>query len=301
MHAGSLNWGLIFIIIGLVALGWTTGRLPADVFLRLWDLWPVLLIAIGIQMIFSKSKLSGMAYLSSILIILAAAYAVAPYWEQVTTGQTIERESGTIEEVLADETGTLEINADFSYRDFTLEDHLASEIEFQYNHESLRPVYSYRDDGGRATLRLDHQEYRWLKVFKRDELPIWKLAVPPDNPLDLYLKSEKGYCYLRMAGLDIKSLDLDCERCYDVVLQFGEKIPREPVLLDLNKSRLRVEMPEMYNVIIRDGNRMPFYLTEDLGYFEIGDDLVADTLIPRDSSLILDISPGLRELVINRR
>ena len=89
MHAGSLNWGLIFIIIGLVALGWTTGRLPADVFLRLWDLWPVLLIAIGIQMIFSKSKLSGMAYLSSILIILAAAYAVAPYWEQVTTGQTI--------------------------------------------------------------------------------------------------------------------------------------------------------------------------------------------------------------------
>jgi hypothetical protein len=162
-------------------------------------------------------------------------------------------------------------------------------------------VYSYRKDDGRATLRLDNQEYRWLKVFKRDELPIWKLTVPPDNPLDLYLKSEKGYCYLRMADLDIKSLDLDCERCYDVVLQFGEKIPREPILLDLNKSRLRVEMPEMYNVIIRDGKRMPFYLTEELGYFEIGDDLVADTMIPRDSSLILDISPGLRELVINRR
>jgi hypothetical protein len=261
----------------------------------------VLLIAIGIQMIFSKTKLAGFAYLSSILIILAAAYAVAPYWEQVTTGEGLERESGTIEETVGEEVGILEVNADFSYRDFTLDDHDASDIEFRYDHEALRPQFSFRDDDGRETLRLDHQEYRWLKIFKKDELPMWKLNLPDNIPLDLYLKSEKGYCYLRMADLNINSLDLDCERCYDVVLQFGENVPREPVLLDLNKSKLRVEMPEIYNVVIRDGSRLPFYLTEDLGYFEMGDDLVADTLIPRERALILDIAPGLRELTINRR
>ncbi|HDS01052.1 MAG TPA: hypothetical protein ENO22_09000 [candidate division Zixibacteria bacterium] len=301
MHAGSLNWGLIFIIVGLVALGWTTGRLPAEVFMRLWDLWPVLLIAIGIQMIFSKTKLAGFAYLSSILIILAAAYAVSPYWQQVTTGESLERESGTIEDKVSEEAGILEVNAEFSYRDFTLDDRAGSEIEFRYDHEALRPQYSFRVDDGRSTLRLDHQEYRWLKIFKKDELPLWKLNLPGHIPLDLYLRAEKGYCYLRMADLDVHSLDLDCERCYDVVLQFGKKIPSEPVLLDLNKSKLRVEMAEAYNVVIRDGSLLPFYLTEDLGYFEMGDDLVADTLIPPDSALVLDIAPGLRELIINRR
>lgn len=300
MQASRLNWGLIFIILGLAALGWSTGHLPFDVIWRLLNLWPVLLIAIGIQMIFSRSKVGGFAYLSSILIILAAVYAVAPYWEQVKSGTGREYESDTIVQNIGPGIHTIEIDADFANRDFALDKTTGSEMELEYNHELVSPSFKYKDIEGVGKLNLDREEYRFWGIFRKNELPRWKLMVPENYPLDLHLKSRDGYCYLRMADLNVNSLNLDCPKCYDVVLQFGNMIPKKPVIVDAKRSTLRIEMPARIGVRIRDGIRMPYTLTENLHYIQDGDDLISDSVLVPDSVLTLELAPGMRELIINR-
>jgi hypothetical protein len=281
MHAGRLNWGLVFIIIGLFFLGWSTRYLPFDVIVRLVELWPVLLIAIGIQMIFSKSKAPQLAYLSSLLLLGAAIYAVTPYWGDIKY-RTAERTSGTIEQSITQPVQALEIRADFSDRDFTLDDH---------------------EDENVGKLVVSGFGRNWLNVLKEiqdRELPIWKLSLSQVYPLDLYLRAEQSYCYLRMADLNIRSLDLDCEKCHEVVLQFGDKIPARAVMLDLRKSKVRLEIPRELDIMLKDGMSLPYYLTENLGFIERGDDLLSDSVVTNDSLLILDIGPGLRDLEINR-
>lgn len=300
MQASRLNWGLVFIILGLAALGWSTGHLPFEVVWRLLNLWPVLLIAIGIQMIFSRTKASGFAYLSSIIIVLAAVYAVAPYWDQVKTGVGRERESGKFEQTIGTGVEAIEVNADFANRDFTLDNATGPGMALEYNHELVSPSFRYRDAEGVGKLNLDREEYRLWGIFRKSELPRWKLTLPEDYPLKLYLKSRDGYCYLRMADLNINSLDLECLHCYDVVLQFGTMIPENPVLVDAKRSALRIEMPARIGVRLRDGVRMPYGLTENLNYIRDGDDLISDSVMVPDSVLTLDIAPGLRELIINR-
>lgn len=302
MHAGRLNWGLIFIIIGLCLLGWTTRYLPFDVIVRLVELWPVLLIAIGIQMIFSKSKTPQLAYLSSILILGAAFYAVNPYWGDIKY-RTAERTSGTIEQSITQPVQVLEVRTDFSDRDFTLDDYAGDAAELKYDHELISPELKFHEDEDIGQLVVSGFGRNWLNVIKEfqdRELPIWKLNLSQIYPLDLYLRAEQSYCYLRMADLNVRSLDLDCERCREVVIQFGERIPEEPVLLDLRKSKARLEIPRELDIMLKDGMSLPYYITEELGFVERGDDMFSDSVVAEDNLLILDIGPGLRGLEINR-
>ncbi len=300
MQASRLNWGLILIILGLVLLGWSTGRMPFGVVVRLVDMWPVLLIAIGIQMIFAKSKFKGMAYLSTLLILGAAFYAAAPYWDQISSDRT-EATAGKKQASLEADINAIEADIEFSFRDFSLDDYLGKGVEFRYDHEFSQPYFKFEERDNIGRLKIDRPSDHWLKDFKRSDLPQWKVMLSDDHPVNLYLKGEKAYCYLRMEDLNINMLDLNCEKCYDVVLEFGSKFPTSPVDLDLDKSKLKVLIPAQYVVMLRDGSILPDYIVEDLGYFRHGEDLISDTIYNEDSLLVLDIAPGLRQLEIIRR
>ena len=300
MKAGRLNWGLIFIIIGLVVLGWSAGRLPFVAIIRLVEYSPILLIAFGIQLIFSKSKAPQLAYLSSLVIIFSAVWIVAPFWDQIKEGG-VERTYGTLEQNIDGRASALEIKADFTDRDFTLDDFRGRGAKLTYDHELLSPEIVYTERDGMAFIKLNQQGNVWNKIFHKSDLPRWKLNVGSDVPIDLDLSSYNGYCYLRMADLYVRSLDLDCEKCYEIVLQFGDVIPSQPVNLDIAKSKLRIEIPREHSIVIRDGVNMSSYLTRDLGFIESGEDLISDSLALSGQALILNIEPGLRELEINRR
>ena len=300
MKASRLNWGLIFIIIGLVILGWSSGHLPFVAIIRLVEYSPILLIAFGIQLIFSRSKAPQLAYLSSLVIIVSAVWILMPYWDQIRAGG-MERNYGQLEQKIEHDVDALEIKADFSDRDFTLDDFRGRGAKLTYDHELLSPEIIYDERDNMAFIKLNQQGNVWNKIFHKADLPRWKLDVGSDMPLDLDLTSYKGYCYLRMADLYVRSLDLDCEKCYEIVLQFGDVIPSRPVNLDIEKSKLRIEIPREHSIVIRDGAHMSSYLTDDLGFIEYGEDLISDSLALGGQALILNIGPGLRELEINRR
>ena len=77
MSVSSIRWGVIWIGIGLLFLAINLELLESLVFPRLFSLWPILLIAIGVEVMFRRTKLYFLALLSPILI--AAAFIIAAY------------------------------------------------------------------------------------------------------------------------------------------------------------------------------------------------------------------------------
>jgi cell wall-active antibiotic response 4TMS protein YvqF len=68
-------FGIFFVVFGGVLLGARQGWIPANVVDNLWQLWPVLLIAIGLGILLSRGPLAwiGGAFAAAVLGVLAAA------------------------------------------------------------------------------------------------------------------------------------------------------------------------------------------------------------------------------------
>ena len=75
MRVSSLRWGIIWIGIGLFFLAINLELLDSLVFPRLFSLWPILLVAIGVELIFRRTRLYFLALLSPLLI--AGAFILA--------------------------------------------------------------------------------------------------------------------------------------------------------------------------------------------------------------------------------
>lgn len=75
MKVSSIRWGVIWIGVGLFFLAINFELLDSLAFPRLFSLWPVLLVAIGVELIFRRSRLYFLALLSP--LIIAGAFVVA--------------------------------------------------------------------------------------------------------------------------------------------------------------------------------------------------------------------------------
>ena len=74
---GRVRWGVILVALGVLLLLNTTGMVSISFWSYLWRLWPVILIAIGLEKVFSATaSLRPLAWLSPIVIIVTLAYAV---------------------------------------------------------------------------------------------------------------------------------------------------------------------------------------------------------------------------------
>ncbi|HXN90170.1 MAG TPA: DUF5668 domain-containing protein [Candidatus Sulfotelmatobacter sp.] len=75
----SFFWPAVLILAGVIALLVNTGKLPADRLYLLFDLWPVILIVIGLEIIVRRSVRGPNTELAAALIVLLAIAGAAGY------------------------------------------------------------------------------------------------------------------------------------------------------------------------------------------------------------------------------
>ena len=74
MTPARFRWGLLFILVGTLMLLVEADVLNLNFVIELAYLFPFLLIAIGIEKIFSKTKLKAISYLSSVVLVAGALW-----------------------------------------------------------------------------------------------------------------------------------------------------------------------------------------------------------------------------------
>lgn len=77
--------GLVIVVIGALLLMNTTGNLPWTVWEAAFQYWPIILIGLGIQLIFSKWQVPGVAIALIIMMILGAVqpYTLTPWTRRI--------------------------------------------------------------------------------------------------------------------------------------------------------------------------------------------------------------------------
>ncbi len=211
---GSIVWPLVLISLGLVFLLNNLGIVSWDIWSVLWRMWPVFLIALGVDLIFGRR--SGIGAAIAVLIILglfAGAFWFFDFSGSVWGGEQLteyisqplgDSDFGAVD--ISMNVGVLEVGALPTPTDRLIEGEIQVS-EFEEVREKLRNP----EDTVDYSLTTVGQAYRpnWITPRGMDESKQWALYLNPAVPLDLRIDTGVGRSVLDLSELSLSNLDID--------------------------------------------------------------------------------------------
>jgi hypothetical protein len=196
---------LLLIFIGCIFLLNTLGMLEWSIWWQILRLWPVLLIAAGLELLIGRRSAWG----SLLAAVLAMAVLVGALWlvrsHTLTTSlpsEEIRQPLGSVTQakiVIEPGVGTLRIEAS---------PESASLVEGQINVGRAEDVVqAFSQEGNRATYQLTTGGEAWIPFTGGwDERRVWDLGLSPGATLDLESSLGVGSSELDLTGLALSSL-----------------------------------------------------------------------------------------------
>ncbi len=296
MTPAKLRWGLLFILVGVLLILNNTGRLDWDFWLELLIWWPLLLIAIGIEKIFQKTKLSFISYISPLLLVLAIAFVaidsgsnnkVYGYFSSSEWTEDYDPDVKLIEAKIEHQDADLYVGRSRQYLISAKFDRFTSkpDIDFTKNGEIAELNVNIRKGGLGSGIVIRHNRRRqdWDFTFS-DNTPLKLNCIGRRSDVDLYLES-----------LPLAELKIDNDRS-DMFVKVGENNPLVNIFVTGYDSDFRLKVPRGCGVKI-SGDFYSGYF-EKLDYLKIEDGYCSPDFDSASVRFNLDVDEDLRHLSI---
>lgn len=210
----SLVWPLVLIGLGAILLLNNLGIVDWSIWNVLWRMWPVLVIAIGLDMILGRRS----GFWSAITVVIVLAMFTGAFWMVSTLGDVwqLEPVTAAISQELSDaETasvsiqmgvGRLEIGAQPESGDILIEGQIDLVDEGDY-----REKVDIDEDQITYTLSTTDPQYHpgWLVSQIDGEIYSWDLLLSPEVGMWLNVDTGVGKTTLDLTELQLEGLDVD--------------------------------------------------------------------------------------------
>lgn len=212
---GGIVGPLILIVVGVIFLLQQMGLVAADIWLRLVGLWPLILIAIGIDLVLAS--LIGRSRIGAVLslILIAIVFGAGLIWAVNGSAFGLGKGGLSRQSVNQPVAGAKSAVVSIALGDGELRLHSASEpgellsgsIELRGGRGRL--TQSFQEDGGVAHLTLQEQGSTWV-MSGWEPRRLWDLGLSPDLALELSAKVGAGNLSLDASGLQVRAVEVDC-------------------------------------------------------------------------------------------
>jgi hypothetical protein len=243
IRRGFLNWGVFLILAGAVPLLVRAGYLTEEQIGRLWTLWPLILIGIGIGLILSRSRLDFIGGL-----IVAATFGLM-------AGGLLSSGVGNVSfGACGGESGTTA----FPSRDGTLSSGATVDLQMDCGNVNvgIGPGTTWRVEGQssdgdgpevsstEATLSVRSPDSARgpFAIFGPRES--WQITLPEASRFDLDLQLNAGEATLGLGGAILGSVDVELN-AGSATLDLGSVEGIETLHAGLNAGSLGVTLPNL--------------------------------------------------------
>jgi hypothetical protein len=199
-----VSFGIFFLVFGGVLLGARQGWIPEDVVASLWQLWPVLLIAIGLSIILSRGSGAwiGGAFAAAVLGVIAAGLVQTGIGPFVGCGGT-DQPGTAFEEQSGQLASTSSVGVTFSCGDLQVSTVAGSTWTIAGSSKDGRQPDVHTTDGG-------------IEIEPRDKSVIgfgggresWRITLPREPTIDLGVTLNAGSGRLELAGAHLAGVDV---------------------------------------------------------------------------------------------
>jgi cell wall-active antibiotic response 4TMS protein YvqF len=213
----SLFWPIILIGAGVLLLLSNLGVVPWSSWSLLWRLWPVLLIALGLDVLIGRRSMAGAIFSGVVLLVLlggAVALVVfaqnIPIWADLSEPaawqiKDVEHPIGDIERATVD----IDWSSPPGHLYALSDSENLIEGRIAYRGEL---VFGAHTRGDRADVQLYSESAGpWFGPFQSlpDEDRRWDVRLSPGALLDLNLNAGSGRCDFDLSELRLSALTLD--------------------------------------------------------------------------------------------
>ena len=243
----SLFWPILLIGIGLIWLLSNLGVIPRENFAMLGNLWPLILIVIGLDLLFGRqSPLLG-ALVGLIAVGIAVVVLIAGPALGLSTAGILRHES--IREPLSD-AAQAEITLNLSSQPARIYPLSNStnlfEAEIDYFGE-LR----FTSSGTRLRrIRLERFQPNPSVSFSPDPTARWEIGLTPQIPLTLRIDASSGSVDLNLAGLQLTDLQID-QASGRMEIELPENSTAYTARIEGGSGSLQINLPREANLTLR--------------------------------------------------
>lgn len=291
MSPARFRWGIILILVGLLIFLRNIHMLQDDFWANLILFIPILLIAIGVEKIFSKTKLQLISYLSSVAILvggLAVAFA-GSYGERAGSFFS----ESQIQRVNDENVKRIAAEIDVNETALTIRDSGDDIIYASFDRFTRKPDLKYDILGDQAEIKLSGHRNDLLGGILRietDNQQDWTVSFSKSIPLDFVCRGDAADVHLNLATTPLENLDLDMHDSF-IYLKLGDLIPQVHVKISGEDSNLKLRIPENVGVrISADGyesyfEKVGMHLTDGWFVRDGNDTLESQVEINMDAKL----------------
>jgi hypothetical protein len=244
MNIARVRTGVIFICCGIVLLLNTLDYVSWSVWFKILSLWPVLLIAIGIELIFRKTFLSFLTILSPILLILAILGPVYFSYGEWTRGVRLAKNYEWTQP-FNEEIKKAKVTVEFKAGELELKSDTLNLVKANLDYWNKKPEcdFFFSDLDSTVRIRIKGGKKEWSdwvwKGWRRHE---WNIRLNHKIPLELELRSKASDADLDLSDLKVDDLSLIL-KASDLRVKFGKK-EFVKCKFDSDASHIRILIPE---------------------------------------------------------
>lgn len=293
---GKLVGPAFSISLGAILLLNTLGMLSWEIWWTLFRLWPIILIAIGLELVFGRRSKIG-EVVAALLVVGVVVGALYLNGVNVQLGQPLE--SNEISQAL-DGAKTAQITlspagAALQVKALTGSEQLIEGVVHPSQGERFTREASRENDEAHFTLRSTGVVYvpDW---GESPDSPAWDLGLTPAIPVDLEVNMGAGQADLNLNGLQLRSLDVN--------LAVGQTLVRLPAKGQFNGA-IKGAIGQI-TVVVPAGMAVRIHATPLLGerlvpasYLREGDDVfVSPDYEKADNRVELDLGLAIGQLQV---
>jgi len=266
MRISSIRWGVIWVGIGLFFLAINFEVMDSLVFPRLISLWPILLIAIGVELIFRKTRLYFLALISPLLIaaafILAASYETGWKWDfdRFFGGWSWNYKGKMIDEVeipFEAEVDTLDFHIDCAEIEFDILP--GSDLMFSARsaYTGKSPFISHSIANRTEFISYDYRDKPGFSVLKLAGTPPHADFIINDRlPIKMNLTTEAGRPDMDFSDIRLCRLDLFLDT-KETSLRLGDRMDSLILKIEGKTTKLLIIAPGNMGIeIVGDKKRL---------------------------------------------
>ncbi len=297
MTPARFRWGLFLVLLGTLFLLRNMEVLNDNFWTDLLIYFPIVLIGVGIEKIFAKSKLQIISYLTSVFLFFGAMYVAFAGSAGGIAGSFFSRT--IFEKEHNPSIRTLHAILGLDEIDLTIRDSGDELIYGRFDKFTHKPKIEYEvvEDEARVTFTSRSKSLLGgaIKIQTGDPQD-WYVRFSKDVPLELECSGNSSDLHLNFSTTPLRNLELDT---YDatIYLKLGDLEPSVKVDISGEDSKLRLRVPDNVGLMVI-GEEYRSYL-ERIGLVERDGDFVNEGYDSLSQKIEVNLDDRLESLAID--
>lgn len=240
VNRGLLSWGVFLILAGLVPLAERAGIISANQILGWWNLWPLILIGIGVGLVLSRTSfevIGSLIVAGTVGVMVGAFLAVGiGGFSGGVCGN--DRGTGAFEEQSGTFEGPAEVSVEFNCGDLAVSGTPGTSWTFGgRGDEGHQPIV----EADAASLRIRAAERSFVPFTSTGES--WEVGVPEAVPIGLRVELNAGRATISPGTGELRDVRLQVN-AGAIVADLGSASAIGSIDVQTNAGAASVTLPE---------------------------------------------------------